>query len=83
MKHTPELEKEIAELQVDRRRVRTALGGINPETVPDLLVALKDMIQMFWGDWMHLDEKYRVSFRREYPKHIIVKAEAALAKAKP
>lgn len=44
-----------------------------------LVHALAERVRAFWGDWMPLPAKYRESFRRDYPDHPVMKAEALLA----
>jgi hypothetical protein len=46
---------------------------------PELLEALKIQVEQFWLGFP--EEKYRESFRKSFPDHNIVKAEAAITKA--
>jgi hypothetical protein len=44
-----------------------------------LVSALIERVDDFWGDWRNLPQKYRDSFRRDYPDHPVMKAEQLLA----
>lgn len=82
-KHTPGpwLDWDTFEWLYEPRRLLTDPANARlMAAAPEMLEALQEDVADFWGDW---SEAARSEFRREFPEHRILRAEAAIAKATP